>query len=320
MLPNFLLLGAAKAGTTSLYRYVAQHPDIFMSPVKEPGFFIWEGREYDVQGARLERVRSRPIQDFASYAELFSGAKQERIRGEGSTGYLHTPGVAERIRQCIPGAKLIAILRDPVDRAYSAFLNARTTGIEPFSDFAQALESEPRRVRNQWIGLTLYVTVGKYGQQLERYLAVFPPEQLRVYLYEDLAREPLALVQDAFRFLEVDDAFEPDVSGRANVSRAFRSARLYGFLKSSRAGSLAQRIVPRQPARLLHRKLNERPRPGLSSESRGEFAQKFEADLHLLSRQLNRDLSPWLEGNMVPAPRDGDEYGMHPRSAGLEMR
>ena len=106
----------------------------------------------------------------------------------------------------------MAILRNPIDRAYSAFLYARRFGMEPISDFEQALDDEPHRVRTGWIGLTTYATVGMYAEQLERYRRIFPCQQIRIYLFEDLVRDPIGLAQDAFRYLGVDDSFEPDVS------------------------------------------------------------------------------------------------------------
>lgn len=311
--PNLLILGAAKSGTSSLYRYLSEHPDIFMSPFKEPTFFVWADRDYDIQGPGVERVGRGMIDDLHSYLELFSNSRNERIRGEASTGYLHTPGVAERIRHYVPEAKLMAILRNPVDRAYSAFLHARRNGFEPISDFEQAVEAEPERVKNRWIGLTLYTTVGMYAEQLERYLAVFPSEQIRVYLYEDLVRDPIPLTQDAFRFLEVDDTFESNVATRYNAGRSVRSPRLHLFLKISRLSSFGRRVLPRRTARLFLRLIDERPKEQLQPTLRQRLTAVFETDVSRLSRQLGRDLSPWLEGITLPPPQDEDEFGMHPR-------
>lgn len=314
-LPNLLILGAAKSGTSSLYSYLAQHPAIFMSPFKEPTFFVWEGRPYDVQGPGIDRIR-RPISDLDSYLQLFSSARDAPIRGEASTGYLHTPGVAERIRRYVPEARLMAILRNPVDRAYSAFLHTRREGIEPIPDFRRAIAEEPQRVTSRWVGLTLYTTVGMYAQQLDRYLALFRPEQIRVYLYDDLVRNPLPLVQDAFRFLEIDDTFEPNIAQRLNVGVSVRSPGLYRLGTAIHATSFVRRFVPRRFARGLQRMINERPKEELPQELRKELANVFEPDIQRLSRQLDRNLAPWLEGKEIPAPRRGAGYGSQPRAIG----
>lgn len=310
-LPNLLILGAAKSGTSSLYGYLAQHPDVFMSAFKEPHFFVWEGREYDIEGPGVERVGRHVIKDLDSYLKLFSGAGHKRIRGEASTGYLHTPGVAERIRTYVPEAGLMAILRNPVDRAYSAFLHAQREGLEPAADFEQALQEEPSRVRNRWIGLTLYATVGMYAEQLERYLDVFPCEQIRVYLFDDLAREPMRLAQDAFRYLGVSDSFQPDVSTPANRGSAVRSVRVRSLVRIVRKSSLGRRF-PSGPGRAILRTINERPMRPLSPTLRHKLAGVFEADVMRLSRLLDRDLTPWLEEGVVPAEKPGSELGAYP--------
>jgi sulfotransferase family protein len=310
MLPNLLILGAAKSGTSSLYMYMDQHPDVFMSGFKEPHFFIWDGRDYDVKGPGVDRVGRRVIRDLDSYLKLFSGATRERIRGEASTGYLHTVGAAERIRTYVPHAKLIAILRNPVDRAYSAFLHAQREGLEPLADFEQALQEEPHRVAEGWIGLTLYTTVGMYAEQLDRYLAVFPCEQLKVYLFDELIGEPVRVAQDAFRYLGVDDTFRPDVSAQANRGSAVRSVRLRSIVRWVRRSSLVRRL-PSGPARAFLRAINERPMTPLSPKVRRRLARVFEPDVTRLSHMLGRDLAPWLKGDKVPG-KPGDELGAHP--------
>jgi hypothetical protein len=310
-LPNMLILGAAKSGTSSLYRYLAQHPDVFMPRFKEPHFFVWEGREYDIEGPGVERVGKEMIKDLDSYQKLFAQATHERIRGEASTGYLHTPGVAERIHRHIPRASLIAILRNPIDRAYSAFLHAQRGGLEPIADFEQALRAEPSRVTNRWIGLTLYTTVGMYAAQLRRYLAVFPSEQIRVYLFDDFTREPVRLAQDAFHYLGVNDTFEPDVSTRANRGSAVRSVRLRSFARAVRGSSIGRRL-PSGPARTVLRTINERSVRPLSPMLRRDLVSVFENDVADLSRLIDRDVTPWLESGVIPPVPPGTTLGSHP--------
>ena len=311
-MPNLLILGAAKSGTSSLYRYLSQHPQVFMSRFKEPTFFVWEGREYDIRGPGVEEIGKGMVKDIDSYLRLFSDARHQRIRGEASTGYLHTPGVAERIRHRIPEARLMAILRNPIDRAYSAFLHARRLGLEPISNFEQALDDEPHRVRNGWIGLTTYATVGMYAEQLERYLAVFPCQQIRVYLFDDLVRDPMSVSQDAYRYLGVDDAFEPDVSIQANPGTGVRSARLARALSTVRNSSFGRRSALGRSARALVRRMNEQPKGQVAPKAHRRLAAVFEADVDKLSRLLVRELSPWLEGRTVVANHLGPELGAYP--------
>jgi hypothetical protein len=136
----------------------------------------------------------------------------------------------------------MAILRNPIDRAYSAFLHARRSGLEPISNFEEALDDEPHRVRTGWIGLTTYATVGMYAEQLERYLAIFPCQQIRVYLFEDLVRDPVGLAQDAFRYLGVDDSYEPETSivNRGSAVRSVQLASVFNRLRASSVDPLGQ--------------------------------------------------------------------------------
>jgi hypothetical protein len=318
LLPNLLIIGAAKSGTSSLYNYLGQHPDVFMSTFKEPTFFIWNGREYNIQGPGTKDIGSKMVTDLDSYLELFVGGQSKRIRGEASPGYLHTSGAAESIRDGVPDAKLIAILRNPIDRAYSAFLHARRTGIEPLLDIDHALDAEPERVRDHWIGMVLYTTVGMYSVQLERYLAVFPREQLRVYIYDDLVRDSLSVCRDAFRFLDVDDTFEPDTGTRHNTGRGVRSPRLHMYLQRYRKSLLAKRIFPRRLAKRIYWRINERKKQQLAEHSRLRLARTFEPDLSQLSQMLGRDLSPWLEGKNVMPPRD--DPGVNPRPVSQPLK
>jgi hypothetical protein len=260
----------------------------------------------------VEQIGKGMVKDIDSYLRLFSDGRHQRIRGEASTGYLHTPGVAERIRHHVPEAKLMAILRNPIDRAYSAFLYARRFGMEPISNFEQALDDEPQRVRTGWIGLTTYATVGMYAEQLERYLGIFPCQQIRIYLFEDLARDPIGLAQDAFRYLGVDDSYEPDVSMQENRGSALRSVRLASVFRTLRATSFGRGSTLGRSARAFVGRLNEQPKGQLAPNTRRRLAAVFEADVDKLSGLLGRDLSPWLEGRTVEADHPGVELGAYP--------
>ena len=165
-MPNFLMVGAQKCGTPSLYYYLKQHPQIYMSPVKEAHFFdVEEGEKPDFRRASHS---SRPVSGIEDYRALFAGVKDETAIGEASPSYVYIPEAPRRIRSRLPDAKLIAILRDPADRAYSAFLHTSRSGREPLTDFAQALREEEDRIRNGWHPLYHYRERGFYHAQLKR--------------------------------------------------------------------------------------------------------------------------------------------------------
>src|SRR5829696_2330778 len=204
-MPNFFIVGAQKAGTTSLYHYLNQHPQVYMSPIKEPFFF---DHELDSKGEVVRREfegHRQPTRftNIEEYSTLFDGARGEKVIGEATPLYIYAPETAERIERYVPGAKSIALLRNPADRAYSAFLYAVRMGVEPLTDFAQALREEPLRMRNGWHYIFHYRSRGLYYQQLKRYYMVFGRERLGVWLYEDMREDPASVAQSVFRFLEV---------------------------------------------------------------------------------------------------------------------
>jgi Sulfotransferase domain len=294
-LPNFLIIGAAKSGTTSLYYYLKQHPDVFMSPVKEPNFFAVEGKE---PGFRSRGGYKPPGEKttLEEYEALFAGVTGEKAIGEASPMYLRNPEAPARIQHHVPEAKLVAVLRNPVERAYSAYLMVVRNEREE-RDFARALE------RGEASNLG-YVQAGFYHAQLSRYYELFDREQIRVYLYEDLKEDPTGMVQDVFRFLEVDDSFAPDVSLRHNTGGVRRSGALYGAVHSAimRPNPIRQALKPLLPERVRKRVYEGvrervlREAPPLSVEQRRKLVELYREDIVKLEGLIGRDLSGWLDG------------------------
>ena len=210
VLPNFLLIGTAKGGTTSLYSYLNQHPQIYMSTNKEPGFFALEGEKLDYQGPD-EAFSRTSVTDIDAYEKLFQGVNTEVAIGEASPFYLYFPKVPERIKHHIPNAKLIVSLRNPVERAYASYMHNVRVGYEN-DTFEDSLEKELQRIQDNWIYLWHYKQCGLYYQQLSRYFEIFSQEQIQIHLFEDLAQSTQATVQSIFSFLEIDATFVPDLS------------------------------------------------------------------------------------------------------------
>ncbi len=308
-LPNFLILGAAKSGTTSLYHYLSQHPQIYMSPVKEPNFFALEGEKPYFRGPSDMEVmrRSKSVSlttDIEAYRALFRGVSNEKAIGEASTWYLYIPKTPERIRQHIPNAKLIVILRNPVERAYSSFMHLVRGGREPLTDFAQALREEETRIRNNWEPLWHYKQMGFYYAQLKRYFDSFDRDQIGVYLYDDFKHDLVGVLKDIFRLLDVNDAFAPDVSSRYGMSgiprnKAVRAMNAFlmkphptkAVLKPFLPGELRRRIVTRTVNVLQNRYLTKAQ---LSPKLRSELTEVYREDVLKLQGLIQRDLSGWL--------------------------
>jgi len=298
-LPNFLIIGAGKSGTTSLYRYLKQHADIYMSPIKEPRFFAYEeGERPHYRGPGDDRTNSGLITEHHAYEQLFAGMDGQKAAGEASILYLYSPTAAARIRRAIPQVRLIAVLRNPVERAYSHFLHLIREGREPLRNFSEALAQEEARIRDNWMYMWHYKQMGFYHRQLARYYQLFAPEQIRVYLFEDLNRQPVQVVRDIYRFLEVDDTFEPDTSIQHNPSGVPRSRVLHNFLQKQHPAKTAAMRLFYNNQRLRQAVSNLRRRnlvkPELPVEARRQLLAAYREDILALQDLLQRDLAHWL--------------------------
>jgi hypothetical protein len=300
-LPNFLVLGTAKAGTSSLYAYLKQHPDIFLSPTTELNFFAHEGADLNFRGPRdLEYMWDDSlVATYEDYRKQFVGVDRETAVGEVSTHNLYCARAPALIKRYVPDAKLIAILRNPVDRAFSAFAHMVRDGREETEDFRAALAREPARIRDNWEPLWHYKGMGLYGEQLSRYLEIFDRKQIRVYIYDDFVARPLEVVQDIFAFVGVDPKFVPDMSEKYNVSIMPRSRQLHDMMMSkSLVRSALRSLVPagvRSGIRDFILEHNVR-RLRLDGEMRRELTNAFREDIERLERFVDRDLSQWLQG------------------------
>ena len=298
-LPNFLIIGAAKAGTSSLFAYLGQHPDVFISPAKEPNFFALEGQRVSFAGPGDSIINQASITDFEKYEALFKAAKGARAIGEASTAYLYMPAAAPAIRRHVPDVRLIAILRDPAERAYSSYLHMHRDGREPLASFQEALEAEEARVRDNWEHLWHYTRLGFYHAQLRRYYDLFPREKIAVWLYDDFEADPRRVLREVFAFLEVDPSFEPDMSVRHKVAGTPRSKALHAVLtRPNPAKALAKQLLPANVRSLLYGAMMQRNivehRERLPDDTRRMLHRLYRSDVERLSLLIGRDLSAWL--------------------------
>ena len=297
-MPNFLIIGAAKSGTTSLYHFLEQHPQIYMSPVKEPGFFALEGRKLDFAGPGDELACEEGTVDLASYQKLFAGVQNEQAIGEASTAYISTQGAAQRIDHYLPDVKLIAILRDPVSRAYSNFTHMRRDGREPLDDFEAALNDEARRVEANWEPIWQYRERGFYGAQLQPYFDIFGAERIQIHLTSELQKQPLEVVKKVFGFLGVDEAFVPDVSTSHNESGVPRNRALHNALTTQNPlKTIVKPFLPPSMRRKLATKLERSnlEKVPLAPDVRARVREIYRDDIMKLQELIGRDLSSWLK-------------------------
>lgn len=293
-MPNFLVIGPAKCGTTSLHAYLAQHPQVFMSPRKEPHFFEFG----EIEESPLEfKPRPAAVQTLAAYQALFAGAASGKAIGEASPSNFHARA-CRRIRHCLPDAKFICVLRHPVDRQYSAFLTRRLQGTEPIADFAAACHDGRRHSeQRQRLGLEAYRGAAWYVERLQDWFTRFERRQLHVALFDNLKADPVGLMRQLYGFLEVNDPFLPDVSRIHNQASVLRSPALHRFLRSD---SLLKRLVRqvtsqgarRRTSRWL-RQWNHAPPPPLPPDLRRELTAAQDDDIVRLQDLIGRDLSAW---------------------------
>jgi len=296
-MPNFLIIGANKAGTTAIHSYLKQHPQVYMSPVKEPMFFTLEGKKLDRTRPGHQITLKNGVNNIDDYQALFQGVSNEKAIGEASTAYLHRPWSADRIMRYIPNVKLIAILRDPVERAYSNYLMYVRWGLETLN-FPQAVREEEIRISNNYPQGWHYVKLGFYYQPLMHFSGQFHQSQIKVYLYEDFVNSPVRFFQDLFRFLDVDESFVPDMSIKHNVSPFPRNKALHSFIMTQNSfKTMLKPFIPSRLRRHLTNDLKKRNlvKPKLPQKVRKQLVEVYREDILRLQNLIERDLSKWLD-------------------------
>lgn len=294
--PNFFIAGAAKSGTTSLFHYASLHPDVYMSEIKEPHYFCHENFPPVFAGPGDEGFSENRLRTMKDYLKLFTPGQNARIRGEGSVYYIYFPEVAERLYEFNPQAKVVLVLRNPVDRAFSAYMHTVRDGRETLS-FEDALEAEPSRREAGYQPLWWYRELGLYSAQVERYMRVFPKEQLKILLFEDL-RDPPRAVYDTFSFLGLNPDVFIDTSVKQNESGVPKSRLMYHFF--AKPNGLKEIIKPLLPTQFRQQigqqaKSMTLRRETMDPATKLSLKTFYENDIRQLQLLLGRDLSNWMK-------------------------
>lgn len=294
-LPTFILVGVQKAATTSLYRYLSQHPQIYTSPVKEPNFLEREWEQAAPQGSRH---RDR-IDTWDKYCQLFAGVTDEIAIGEASTNCLfHHSTSVPQIQRYLPGAQIVIMLRDPADRARSDYLMHIRDAI--YGGPQESLSDHLRlRAKHSYI-----VRKGYYFEGVRHFITAFGRERVKVMFYDDLQRSPGELMQDLYGFLRVDASFQPDMGTRSQTAQLpknqwfNRLLRQPNSLRSTVAAGL-KLIMPASLRQGLRQRLislnsNDASALTLAPDDRQALIQLYREDILQLQGLLQRDLSSWL--------------------------
>src|ERR1700761_4596742 len=317
-LPDFLVAGVPKAGTTALHAALSRHPGLYMSPIKEPKFFLTDGPPPAKGGPGDALTYREHVWQQDRYEALFDAAPPGVPRGESTPLYLYDRPALRRIRDLIPAAKLVVILRDPVERAHSNWTHLWSAGLEPEPDFVRACAEEERRIAAGWASFWHYTGLGRYGEQLEYLFTLFPREQVLVIRYRLLVDEPAQTLDRICEFLGVPTGVlteipkqnvtshpEPTLGHRA-VSAAQRAARAFGTL----IPGLTAATLTGPLERYLQR--HSRERQPLSWEQRQGLIPRFESDIRLLEQVLGESFQDWI----LPRERSGGMVGGRPAGQG----
>ena len=300
-LPDFLLIGAPKAGTTALHVALAQHPELHLSRNKEPKFFLTDGPPPTGGGPGDAATYRAYIWRRDEYEALFEGAPAGTLCGESTTLYLRDPDAHRRIAQLIPQAKLIAVVRDPVDRAHSNWMHLRSAGMEAEGDFVRACRLEEQRAAAGWGPFWRYAGLGRYGEQLEHLFSVVPRDQVLVLRYRQLREEPLETLDRVCTFLGVEPGVIQQVPAEnvtphvthSGLNKALHRLMLTGSALGHRLpGRLSESLTTRG-MRALQRE--QRTREPLTAEERAELLPSFLDDISLLERVTGESFEDWRD-------------------------
>ncbi len=278
--PNLFVVGAAKAGTTSLWRYLGAHPDIYMSRMKEPHFF-----------SRSNVPGIPKVKEERAYLELFAGKDATPFRGEASVSYLWDDRSARAIKSVAPDARILISLREQVDRAYSHYWTYARLGFENRSfrtAVAEELENEPDIAALP----PPYLARGRYPEQIQRYFDLFG-EGVHVLFFDDIAADVRGVMRGIFEFLDVDpavaDEVDPHVHHPFGVPRNAVARRL---IRSAHVRTVGRALVPRRFRPRVERMLSESAKPPLDAATRETLLELYAADNDRLRAMLGRQL-PW---------------------------
>ena len=279
--PNFFIVGAGKAGTTSLYEYLNNTPGVYMSLVKEPHYFH---NHEKYLGARGIRIREK-----SKYLKLFKGVKDEKVIGEASPAYLRDPDSAELIHKQIPNARIIILLRDPIERAFSNYLMRRGNGQEK-RKFHEVISSRLNKKQNPPYDLS--IDPGLYANQVQRYLDVFGSKQVRILIFEEFINDPIRTTKVVLDFLGVN-AEPPQTIGKTFNPYGVPRGKLGSYVLSNKTIWELSLKFP-QSIRWKTRKLllKKEKKPKISSEDRYALENFYRDDVKRLEKILKCKM-PW---------------------------
>lgn len=299
--PNFFLVGQAKSGTSSMHRFLDEHPEVFMSRPKEPHFFCADFHAITDEFHGTNAPAFHEVRDLDTYLRLFEPAGDARVLGEASTHYLYSEVAAERIHEFDPDALILVMLREPVDFLHSLHAEYLNNETEDEPDFGNALDLEadrreghrlPERVRCP--AYLHYSARIRYAEQLHRFLARFPAERVKVVVFDDLREDMGAVYGEVLAFLGVDPEFRPEFAA-VRGSRAPRSRFLNRFMRKPVFRRVLRKLLPartydRLQSRVQSALFTGKPRAPIPEDLAARLRERFRPEVEKISELLGRDL------------------------------
>ena len=306
--PNFFVIGAVKAGTTSLYHYLMQHPQVYASPIKEPNFFstdidtnkfsatyrnnTFTDLDAYFKHKPLKHLQLAFVKEKEQYLQLFSNVKNEKAIGEFSTSYLYSLNAPQNIFEYNPQAKIIVVLRNPIERSFSHYLMAVRFSFTT-KDFMASLKEDMDKKEKGWGISEQYIELGMYAKQIEVYQKVFPKEQVKILLYEDL-KNPIQLINEVCDFLKLDAhifSLEKKHNTAAIPKYKFFNKAITTLGIKKKLHAFTPHFIKRGLKKML---FTSKELPQLSNAEKVFLASLYRDEIMHTSKLINRDLSSWL--------------------------
>lgn len=301
--PDFLVIGAGRSGTTSLHHHLAAHPEVFVPAVKAPSHFYAVDAAVPASSERRRTTERHFVRDREQYLALFAPGAEATARGEVSPAYLAAPRVADRIAREVPDVRLVALLRNPVDRFHARYVARRRDGLERVTDEVALVRAELAAPLDLVDTAGTYLAAGHVSGVLERYLRNVGADRLRCHLHDDLVADPAAVIGDILGFIGVDPDHPLDVATRHNASGGeVRNPVVRRLWQASAA--VRVRVRPFVPVGVRDRAFRAatgslRPTP-MPDEARRLLVAHYRDEVARLGELLGRDLSHW---SRLDAPR-----------------
>jgi len=283
--PNFFIVGAPKAGTTAIFHYLNQHPQIYMSTRKEPHYF-------SIKNVLDNDLRKKPIRNKTKYLNLFKNVKNEKIVGEASTSYLADPEAPKLIKKIIPDAKILISIRDPTERTFSAYLMKKNAGLME-STFHDQIQLElQQEIDLKKPNCTL--KEGFYSESISRYLNIFDSNQIKIIIFEEWITDPKKKLEEIIKFLKIDIPIDQFKIKNPNPFKNPRGSVGKFLLQNREVKKIAELIIPFSARKNLAKKvlLKEGIKPKIDEVDRDILKGIFEKDVEQLKSILGRNL-PW---------------------------